>query len=240
MSENKKYYYLKFKENYFEQDHIRVIEAMPNGHTYSLILIKLYLKSLKFDGQLRINEYIPYKSDKIDILAKVINHDADHVMHAINLAKDLGIITIMKTGEIFMTDIQNFIGLSSTEGDRKRAYRNKLQYKELPDMTNGTNSGQMSDKRPPEIELEIDIERELYGDLNNVCLTEIEYNRLIDDYGKDIALRYINSLSLYEKIGNYSDHNRTIRKWINKDGVKKIEKIETPKSVKKGLEGEWL
>jgi len=27
MSDNKKYYYLKLKDNYFDQDHIKVIEA---------------------------------------------------------------------------------------------------------------------------------------------------------------------------------------------------------------------
>ena len=51
MSENKRYYYLKFKENYFDQDHVKVIESMSNGFEYSLILLKLYLKSLKFEGE---------------------------------------------------------------------------------------------------------------------------------------------------------------------------------------------
>jgi len=32
MSDNKKYYYLKFKEHYFDQDHVKVIESMQNGH----------------------------------------------------------------------------------------------------------------------------------------------------------------------------------------------------------------
>lgn len=172
MSENKKYFYLKFKENYFEQDHIKVIEAMDNGYIYSLILLKLYLKSLKFEGQLRINEYIPYKADKIDILAKVINHDSDHVMHAINLAKDLGIIEIMKTGEIFIADIQNFIGHSSTENDRKIAYRKRLKSSNSKQLTkrdkNGTNDGTNLDEHPPDLELdlELNLKKELELDKN--------------------------------------------------------------------------
>jgi predicted phage replisome organizer len=164
MSTNKKYYYLKFKENYFDQDHIKVIESMQNGYEYSLIILKLYLKSLKFEGQLRINEAIPYTRDKIDLLAGVLGHKPAEVMHAVNLAKDLGMIDFVSSGEIFMTDIQNFIGQSSTEGDRKREYRKIIEDKKVKLLTDGTNSGQMSDNRPPELELELELEKDI--DLN--------------------------------------------------------------------------
>jgi len=106
MSINKKYYCLKFLENYFEQDHIKIIESMENGFEYSLIILKLYLKSLKYDGQLKINEVIPYTIGKIDILAKVIGHKPTKVKQAIDFAKNLGIIEFIYTGEIFMSDIQ--------------------------------------------------------------------------------------------------------------------------------------
>ena len=72
MSDNQKYYYLKFKDNYFDQDHIKVIESMQNGHTYSLILIKLYLKSLKFDGQLYLTAMKAYQNE-LKIWAKKNN-----------------------------------------------------------------------------------------------------------------------------------------------------------------------
>jgi predicted phage replisome organizer len=162
VSDNKKYYYLKFKENYFDQDHIRVIESAKNGHIYSLILIKLYLKSLKYDGQLRVNEAIPYHADKIDMLASVINHDPDHVSKAINIAKSLGVVEIQESGEIWIADIQNFIGHSSTEAERKAIYRDKLKNNNVLTDKRDKN-GTMSQKFPPEIEIEI--EKEI--DINN-------------------------------------------------------------------------
>ena len=70
------------------------------------------------------------------------------------------------------------------------------------------------------------IDKNTYGDLNNVYLSDKEYNRLIEDYGEKIILKYINSLSLYEKIDNYIDHNRTIRKWLNNDDISKRKNIE--------------
>ena len=53
MSDNRKYYYLKLKENYFDDDSIVLLESMQDGVLYSNILLKLYLKSLKH-GKRRI------------------------------------------------------------------------------------------------------------------------------------------------------------------------------------------
>ena len=41
---NRKYYYLKLKENYFDDDSIVLLESMQDGVLYSNILLKLYLK----------------------------------------------------------------------------------------------------------------------------------------------------------------------------------------------------
>ncbi len=146
MSDVKKYYYLKIPENYFDRDNIRVLESVENGYIYSTIILKLYLKSLKYNGRLMMTDRIPYDPEKLDILAKVINHDIDHIRAAIQIAKDLDLIRIISTGEIFMLDIQNFIGKSSSEADRKRAYRAAIEKRD-----------KCPDEFPPEIELEIEI-----------------------------------------------------------------------------------
>lgn len=149
MSDSKKYYYIKLKENYFEQDNIKVLESMENGYIYSLIIIKLYLKSAKNEGRLMMTPTIPYDPNKVEILANVIGHDVAHVREAINLGIKLDLITIIEGKEIWLNDIQNFIGKSSTEADRIRNYRKTL-----------TKDVQMYDKRTPEIELEIELEIE--------------------------------------------------------------------------------
>ena len=45
MSDNRKYYYLKLKENYFDDDSIVLLESMQDGVLYSNILLKLYAPS---------------------------------------------------------------------------------------------------------------------------------------------------------------------------------------------------
>lgn len=159
MSDNKKYYYLKLKDNFFESDAMIVLESMPDGYKYSNILLKLFLRSLKDDGRLMFNDRIPYNPT---ILAQVTRHSVGDVERAINVLKELNLIEILDNGAIYMTDIQNYIGQSSTEADRKRAYRKRIESEKNNQKTIG---GQMSDKcpdkSPPEIEIEKEKEREL-------------------------------------------------------------------------------
>ena len=46
MSDNKKYYYLKLKDDFFERPEIKVLESMQNGYKYSNLLLKLILWGL--------------------------------------------------------------------------------------------------------------------------------------------------------------------------------------------------
>ena len=50
MSQNKKYYWLKLKEDFFERDEIKIIESQKNGKDYINFYFKLLLKSLKSNG----------------------------------------------------------------------------------------------------------------------------------------------------------------------------------------------
>src|SRR5699024_2376578 len=66
--------------------------------------------------------------------------------------------------------------------------------------------------------------------LDHVRLKNDEYNRLIDEYGKQVIDSKIEDLDTY--ISNkgknpYKDHNKTLRNWIKRDGIKS--KSETKK-----------
>lgn len=165
MSDNKKYYYLKLKDNFFDNDAMIVMESMQDGYKYSNILLKLYLRSLKDEGKLMFNNRIPYNSK---ILAQVTRHSVGDVEKAIEVFKELDLIEVLDNGAIYITDIQNFIGTSSTEADRVREYRRRIE-EEREDTTlleQGskdicTNVQEDSYKCTPELEIELEIEREL-------------------------------------------------------------------------------
>lgn len=151
MADNKKYYYLKLKENFFESDEAIILESMPDGYIYSNILLKLYLRSLKNDGLLMFNNLIPYNAQ---MLATITRHQIGTVEKAIQIFRDLQLIEILDNGAIYMTNIQNFVGKSSTDADRKR-----IEYAKAKQL--GQISMKCAEKSPPEIEIELDKEREL-------------------------------------------------------------------------------
>ena len=147
MSDNKKYYYLRLKDNFFDSDELKILESMKDGYLYSNILLKLYLRSLKNDGKLVVNDRIPYSAD---MLASVTGHQVGTIKQALSIFKDLGLIDVLDNGAIYMLDIQNFIGKGSSEADRKREYRQRIEI----ERTNvQTNLRQISEKSPPEIEI---------------------------------------------------------------------------------------
>lgn len=124
MSDNKQYYYMKLKEGFFDTDEIKILESMENGYLYCNILLKLYLRSLRSEGRLMYKNIIPYTPE---IISSLVGHPADVIEKALEVFKQLGLVEILDNGAIFMLDIQNFIGKSSTEADRQRAYQNKIK-----------------------------------------------------------------------------------------------------------------
>lgn len=157
MADNKTYYYLKLKENFFDSEDMKLLQGMKDGYLYSDILLKLYLISLSQEGRLMYRGIIPYTPEMV---ATVTRHQVGTVEKAMDVLEKMGFIEILDNGAIYMLDIQNFIGQSSTEADRKREYRNLIsaEKKRICDSSDtkkvgqmeGQMSGQMSDKSTPE------------------------------------------------------------------------------------------
>lgn len=155
MSDNKKYYYLKLKENHFESDEMVVLESMPDGYKYSNILLKLYLHSLKNGGKLMFNDRIPFNST---MLSTITRHSVGDIEKAVKIFEELGLVEILDNGAIYMNEIQNFIGKGSTEAERKALYRAKID-KEKKSL--GQCPTDCPDICPPEKELDIELKKEL-------------------------------------------------------------------------------
>ena len=227
MADNRKYYYLKLKDNFFDGDSIVLLENMQDGILYSNILLKLYLKSLKNGGRLQLDEHIPYTAQMIATLTR---HQIGTVERALNIFRQLGLVEELDGGLLYMTDIELMIGQSSTEAERKRAAR--LENKAL--LPTRTNGGHLSDICPPEIEIkkEIDIESEkerytgqptpaVYGRYKNIFLTDTELEALKNELPEKWSF-YVERLSEYmaSKGKSYDNHAATIRRWAVSDTEK--------------------
>ncbi|MBO7715848.1 MAG: phage replisome organizer N-terminal domain-containing protein [Methanobrevibacter sp.] len=126
MSDNKKYYYLKLKEDFFNSEEMMILESMKNGAEYQNVYLKLCLLSLKSDGALIFKNMLPYS---VEMLSSVLRINIDTVKTAIELFQKLGLISITDTETIYMTDIQTLVGQSSTEAERVKKYRQTLAQK---------------------------------------------------------------------------------------------------------------
>ena len=125
---DKKYYYLKLKDDFFEREEIQILEAMPDGYLYCNILMKLYLRSLKSDGRLMYRGVIPYTPE---ILATLTRHSVGVVKSAIDTFRNLELLEVLDNGAMYMLDVENFVGQSSNQADRVRLYRAKIQAEKL-------------------------------------------------------------------------------------------------------------
>ena len=246
MADNRKYYYLKLKENYFDEDAIVLLESMQDGMLYSNILLKLYLKSLKNGGKLQLDEDIPYTAQMI---ATITRQQVGTVERALQIFMKLGLVEPLQNGALYMSNIELLIGQSSTEGERKRRARRALQEsKALPEAA--------ADKCPPERELDIEIEKELeikregeiktgqtarapFGRYGNVFLSEKELAELQKELPGKWEY-YIDRLSGYiASTGKkYKNHAATILRWAADDEAKKAPKRKIPDYTYK--EGESL
>lgn len=123
MSDNKRYYWLKLSEDFFQEDTIKWIEEQENGVAYAYFYLKLCVKSLTDDGSL-----IRYVGDKllpydIKALSRLTDTDTDTVRVAMKLFEEIGLVETLATGEIYMSQINEMIGSETDSARRMRKKR---------------------------------------------------------------------------------------------------------------------
>lgn len=214
MADNKKYYYLKLKENFFESDELKILQAMPDGYLYSDILLKLYLKSLRNNGKLMYRDVIPYTST---IIATLTGHQVGTVEKAIETFQKLGLVEVLDNGAIFLLDIQNFIGQSSTEADRQREYYNTIKAEKM-------RIAEEKDKKSS---------KKSYKKSSKNSLPEIRDKRL-ENRDKSIDIYTVSKDTVSQTDVQQSDIEQVITAWNNL-GLSQISKITAASKRGQGL-----
>ena len=230
MSDNRKYYYLKLKENFYNSETMVILESMQDGLLYSNLLLKMYLMSLKSGGILMLNDHLPHTPQTI---ATFTRHQVGTVERALKVFLEFGLVEILTDGAYYMTDIQLLIGQSSTEGERKKKERMRLKRQKLlpsggADICPPYSQGDIC---PPEIrdkslEIRDKENRECgsahaYGRYQNVLLTSEELSELQTELPA-LWQTYVDRLSEYMASisKQYQSHAATIRRWAAEDRKK--------------------
>ncbi|WP_423253379.1 phage replisome organizer N-terminal domain-containing protein [Melissococcus plutonius] len=231
--QKKRYYWLKLKENFFEEDTIAWLEEQPNGKEHCLIYLKLCLKSLKTDGMLVRNVgnmIIPYDAET---LAKITNSTVDTIKVAMDLFKKIGLIQIFNDGEIYLNQLNELVGSETESAKQKRLQRAKVDNVQTKYVQRPKNVAQSKS-----IEKEIDIDKDIeikkaaasqpkkkikfkqkkYGEYKNVLLSDEELKKLKTEFPTDWENR-IERVSEYcaSQGKSYKNYLATIRNWAKRD-----------------------
>lgn len=128
--QNKRYYWLKLKNDFFEGDEINWLEEQENGAVYILFYLKLCLRSLRSDGVLmrRVGKIeIPYDTKK---LAEITGTPLPAAETAMALLTSAGLVEVQENGALFMPQMEDMTGSETERAAIMRKYRTPRTEKE--------------------------------------------------------------------------------------------------------------
>lgn len=163
MAEEKRFYWLKLKSDFFKRHDIRIIESMPDGKEYVLFYLKLLCESVDHDGSLRFNDEIPYTEE---MLSTITNTDIKIVKAALKTFGSLKLVQVEEDGTFYMTKVLKMTGsaVNNDNANRQRRFRenNKNNDNVTDSVTknNESKSKRESKRKESEIEQESEIETE--------------------------------------------------------------------------------
>ena len=124
--EEKKYYWIKLKTNFFDLPTIDWIMSQNNGCEYIVLYQMLCLKTANTDGKLvsQIGEMlIPYDIEKIVRDTKYFSTDTVRV--ALDLFKNLGLIYVSDDNTMTISNYGEMVGSETSSAKRVREWREK-------------------------------------------------------------------------------------------------------------------
>lgn len=201
---NKKYYWLKLKEDFFRQKEIKKLRKIAGGDTYTIIYLKMLLVAMNNDNKIYFEGV---EDDFSEELALELDEESDNVKMTLAFLQSQNLIEMVNEDEFILTQCNSMIGndKTSTERVRKHRLKKKEEQKKLEcnvtcnDNCNTRNvSCNENETLEKEIDIEIDIDIEQQHIEQVVVDNEIErslaivelkkaYNQLGDKDIKKIA-----------------------------------------------------
>lgn len=216
MASNKKYYWLKLKEDFFEEKQIKYLRKLPDGDKLVIAYLKMQLKSLRTEGFIKYDSILPSNEDE---LAMILDEDSNIVKLMIQALLQVKAIEILDDGSFYMIAMQDLIGKEGQSAERVRNFRERQKQVALQCNTDVT-------KCNTDIEIEKEIEKEIDKDINKKNKKEkksTEIDDLINSNFTDDELKN----TVYEFI----KMRKAIKKPLTTRGlelmIKKLYKITT-------------
>ena len=215
----KRYYWLKLKEDFFDEDTMGWLEEQDNGKEYCLFYLKLCLKSLKSDGVLvrKVGDMlIPYDIAKI---AEITKTQVDIANGALNLLKQIGYIQVLDSGGLFLTQIEYMTGSETDAAERQRKSRaNKrisqkgvtMSQQSHTDVTQESQNGHTEkENRERDKSIEIDIEKDIdFSYFWSIYPRQVNREETYLEWIYVTVQQKIDKLDIIQATRNYADNVR--------------------------------
>ena len=148
----KRYYWLKFKDDFFDSKRIKKLRRMAGGDTYIIIYLKMQLKALRTDGVL---EFTGVEQDFADELALDIDESPDDVRVVLSYLLTYSMCECSDNIHYFFPYVLENTGSETASTQRVRDYRERQ--KALHCNANETEVKRIGNvEKEKEIEIEID------------------------------------------------------------------------------------
>lgn len=243
--------WIKLKTTMFDDEKIRLIQAVPESDAILVIWIRLLVLAGKTndDGLIYIQRNMPYTEE---MLATLFDKPVNTVRLALQTLASFNMIDLNSDGVIAIANWekhQNIEGMEKVrEQNRLRKQRQREKQKLLSDQ-----AGQSRDSHATDIDIdkELDKERDIdkekdvtpskpkakptrhkYGEYKNVLLSDEQLEKLKKEFPADWEARIERVSSYCESTGkSYKNYFATIKNWAKKDhagnryGNKRVEKL---------------
>lgn len=133
---DKRYYWLKLKEDYFNNPKIKKLRKIAGGDTYTIIYLEMQLLSIKNGGIIHYENIEPSFEEE---LALKLDEDIDNVKVTLAYLESQGLIDINENNEYMLLETTKMIGSESESAERVRRFRLKEEQEALQCNNNVTN-----------------------------------------------------------------------------------------------------
>lgn len=159
MKDEKKYYWLKLPQNFFEDLEMKKLRKIAGGDTYTIIYLKLMLISLEENGYIYYEEI---EDTFIDELALRLSEDADNVKFTLMYLQKVRLVE-SNNDEIKMLQVPEMTGKETDAARRMRKSRSRKEGIECnivtPLLQNVTQSKSKIKSKSKSIDIDDDKER---------------------------------------------------------------------------------
>lgn len=118
----KRYYWLKLKEDFFTDKPIKKLRKIAGGDTYTIIYLKMLLKAITQGNRLYFEGVEETFADE---LALELDEEVDNVKVTLSYLQNKGLLRVMSEEEFLLTQCDEMVGSETDAAKRKRLSRSR-------------------------------------------------------------------------------------------------------------------